>query len=119
IMVTISSDEAKRPGLVRELIELGTNCVRINCAHDSPETWIELVKQVRTAEKELERCCRILMDLCGPKLRTGPLEPGPSVLRWRSGGSQVRCGARGHGGLVLRPAAGGHLAASAASPSVG
>jgi len=43
IMVTISGDEAKRPGLVRDLIELGTNCVRINCAHDSPEAWLELV----------------------------------------------------------------------------
>ena len=27
------------------------------------------------------RKCRVLMDLAGPKLRTGPLEPGPAVVK--------------------------------------
>ena len=109
IMVTVSSDEAKRPGLVRDLIQLGTNCVRINCAHDSAETWLELVKQVRRAEKELDRCCRILMDLGGPKLRTGPLELGPPVLRWKPERNRL--------GQVIRPALIGLCAEGAMPPS--
>ena len=109
IMVTLSNDEAKRLGLVRDLIDLGTNCVLINCAHDSPETWIELVKQVRSSEKELDRSCRILMDLGGPKLRTGPLEPGPPVLRWRPERNRL--------GQVIRPALIGLCAEGARPPS--
>jgi pyruvate kinase len=42
-----------------------------------------MAKNIRRAQRELSRRCRILMDLSGPKLRTGALEPGPRVLRWR------------------------------------
>jgi pyruvate kinase len=31
----------------------------------------------------LERPCRVLMDLAGPKLRTTSIEPGPQVVKWR------------------------------------
>ena len=38
---------------------------------------------LRRAERTLGRPCRIAIDLAGPKLRTGPLEPGPAVVRIR------------------------------------
>src|SRR5262249_2930080 len=38
---------------------------------------------LRQAEREMGRSCRVLMDLPGPKLRTGSLEPGPQILKWK------------------------------------
>ena len=42
-----------------------------------------MIAHLRRAEQDLGKRCRILMDLAGPKLRTGPIEPGPRVLKWR------------------------------------
>ena len=42
-----------------------------------------MVAHLRRAEQDLGKSCRILMDLAGPKLRTGPVEPGARVLKWR------------------------------------
>ena len=35
------------------------------------------------ARRELDRPCRLLMDLAGPKLRTGAIDPSTQVLKWR------------------------------------
>ena len=40
-----------------------------------------MIEHLRQAERSLGLFCRVVMDLAGPKLRTGPLEPGPAVLR--------------------------------------
>jgi pyruvate kinase len=83
IMVTMPSEAAHDYGLVRDLLAGGMHCMRINCAHDDAETWAAMISNLRRAEHEVGTRCRILMDLAGPKLRTGPLEPGPQVLKWR------------------------------------
>lgn len=57
--------------------------MRINCAHDDETAWGRMIEHLRRAERALGRSCRVVMDLAGPKLRTGPLEPGPAVLRIR------------------------------------
>jgi len=82
IMVTMSTEAADDYSLVRELVSHGMNCMRINCAHDSPEVWARMVENLARARRELALPCRILMDLAGPKLRTGPVEPGPQVIVW-------------------------------------
>jgi len=41
------------------------------------------VENLRRAERSLGRTCKVAMDLAGPKLRTGPLEPGPAVAKVR------------------------------------
>src|SRR4029077_19878304 len=56
------------------------------CAHDGPETWSGMIHNLREAEKETGRRCKVSMDLAGPKLRTGPMEPGPRVLKYRPKG---------------------------------
>lgn len=83
IMVTMPSEAATNYRLVYELLEGGMNCARINCAHDSPVEWERMVANIRRAESAAGRRCKILMDLAGPKLRTGPLEPGPPVIKVR------------------------------------
>jgi len=81
IMVTMPSEAARDGRLVLELLRQGMDCMRINCAHDTPQAWEAMIRHLREAEAEVGRSCRILMDLPGPKLRTGHLEPGPEVLR--------------------------------------
>jgi len=81
IMVTVPSELATDPTLVRGLLDAGMDCMRINCAHDSPAVWSAMIAQLRRAERGAGRRCRVEMDLSGPRLRTGPLAPGPAVLK--------------------------------------
>ena len=83
IMVTMSSEAATDYDLVRDLLQNGMDCMRINCAHDNPDTWMGMIRNLQQAREETGRDCRILMDIPGPKLRTGPLEPGPQVVKCR------------------------------------
>ncbi|GIK25081.1 MAG: pyruvate kinase [Betaproteobacteria bacterium] len=83
IMVTMPSEAAFDYALVHDLLAGGMNCMRINCAHDEPGAWLRMIEHLRRAEQALKRRCKVLMDLGGPKLRTGPLEPGPKVRKVR------------------------------------
>ncbi len=83
IMVTLPGEVADDYGLIRDMLTHGMNCARINCAHDSRETWARMIDQIDLARRETGRHCRILMDLGGPKLRTGELGEGPAVLKWK------------------------------------
>lgn len=83
IMVTMSSDAATDYELVRDLVRNGMDCMRINCAHDNPEAWLGMIHNLQKARDEVGRNCKLLMDVAGPKLRTGPIEPGPSVVKCR------------------------------------
>ena len=83
IMVTMPSEAADDYMLVRDLMQAGMDCMRINCAHDDLDAWAGMIGNLRRAEQELGRPCRLVMDLAGPKLRTGPLEPGPAVVKIR------------------------------------
>ena len=82
IMVTLPTEAAVDYPLVRELLDRGMDCARINTAHDDPAAWERMAANVRTAARELRRNCRIQIDLAGPKLRTGAIEPGPHVIEW-------------------------------------
>ncbi|AUT00223.1 pyruvate kinase [Nostoc sp. CENA543] len=71
IMVTLPTEAAGSYELVRDLIHQGTNCVRINCAHDTPKEWLAMITHVRLAQAEMGRACQVMMDLSGPKIRIG------------------------------------------------
>ena len=83
IMVTLPSEAADNIVLVEEMLAAGMNVARINCAHDDPDTWTRMIANVRSAAEEAATECRIMMDLAGPKLRTGELDPGPGVIHIR------------------------------------
>jgi pyruvate kinase len=83
IMVTMPSEAATDYELVRDLVLHGMNCMRINCAHDGPEEWVAMVRHLRRAEKETGKQCKVEMDVAGPKVRTGPITPGPAVMKYR------------------------------------
>jgi pyruvate kinase len=83
IMVTMPGEAADQPGLIRDLVEAGMEVMRVNCAHDSPKVWEGMVKHLRRAERDTGKHCALSFDLAGPKLRAGPIEPGPAVAKWR------------------------------------
>jgi pyruvate kinase len=84
IMVTMPSDAANDPNLVRTFLSRGMNIMRINCAHDTSAEWLRMVENLRTAQEETGKTCKIAFDLAGPKLRTGPVAPSPGIIRWKS-----------------------------------
>jgi pyruvate kinase len=83
IMVTLPSEAAGNYALVRQLTESGMDIARINCAHDGATEWRAMAANVRRASEATGRSTRILMDLGGPKLRTGSIASGPAVLKLR------------------------------------
>jgi pyruvate kinase len=82
--------------MLHQLLNAGMDCIRVNCAHDDSTVWSGIIKNLRHAEKATGQSCRIEMDLDGPKLRTGPMEPIPPVRKVRP--------RRASNGRVLRPA---------------
>ena len=80
IMVTMPTEAGDNGELVAEMLAAGMNVARINCAQDDEATWQRIVDNIREASRDIGTECRVVMDLGGPKLRTGPLEPGPKVL---------------------------------------
>jgi len=82
-MVTMPSEAADDHGLVENLVRHGMTMMRINCAHDDASAWSRMIAHVRRAEQALGISCRVLMDLGGPKLRTGPIEAGQAVAKVR------------------------------------
>lgn len=83
IMVTMPAEAANDYMLVHRLLTRGMGCMRINCSHDDAATWAGMITHLRDAERATGRSCRVLMDLGGPKLRTGPMELLPAVVKIR------------------------------------
>ena len=96
IMVTMPSQAASDPTVIRDLMQAGMNVMRINGAHDDAAAWTAMVDNLRLAERSLGRTCRISFDLGGPKLRTGPIEAAAHVLKVKP--------VRDAWGKVVRPA---------------
>jgi pyruvate kinase len=96
IMVTLPAETAEDFLMVQQLLMSGVDCVRINCSHDDPAAWSGMIKRLSDAKRVTGRPCRILMDLGGTKLRTGPMELMPAVQKIRP--------ARDSHGKVTRPA---------------
>lgn len=96
IMVTLPSEAALDYDLVQGLLHAGMDVARINCAHDDAAAWEGMIGNVRRAERDSGMRCRILMDLAGHKLRTGPTVAAPAVVHVRP--------QRDAFGLVVTPA---------------
>jgi pyruvate kinase len=111
VMVTLPSEAASDPDLVQRLVAAGMDIARINCAHDGAAQWQAMAGHVRRAAQHLGRPVRVLMDLGGPKLRTGQLPSGPAVLKVRPQRDEL--------GRPVAPAAIGLRATGSAVPVPG
>jgi pyruvate kinase len=69
------------PETIAAMLRAGMDVVRLNTSHGTMEEHLNSVKLVRRIADEERKPVGILMDLSGPKLRTGALEgPGPVEL---------------------------------------
>jgi pyruvate kinase len=78
IIATIGPS-CRKPAILEELIKAGMCVARINCSHADHESIATITSDVRSIAKRLDRSVGILLDLCGPKMRTGPLGNGKGV----------------------------------------
>ena len=81
IMVTLATEAAEDPALVRAYAEHGADVMRINCAHDGSRDWTRMVANIRAAEEKVHRRLPILMDIGGPKVRTAKVLTPPASYR--------------------------------------
>lgn len=85
LMVTLPVEVGDSRRLAEDLLDSGADLVRINCAHDGPAHWRAMIDNVRRAAREAGRETRILMDLAGPKCRTGEVQVAKGHKRMRAG----------------------------------
>lgn len=88
ILVTLPSEAAEDPGFTAALARHGADAVRINCAHDGPEAWIAMARHARAAGRAVGREIKVLMDIAGPKLRTGAVRH-PDEEKWLEPGDRL------------------------------
>jgi len=71
LLVTCPTEAADDPLFMLKLADRGVEAVRINCAHDDVDHWQRMIGHAHAAEKATGQSLKILMDLAGPKIRTG------------------------------------------------
>ena len=68
------------PDNLRELVRCGMDVARLNLSHGDYPDHERVYLDVRRASDEIGRAVGILVDLQGPKIRTGRFKDGPIVL---------------------------------------
>jgi pyruvate kinase len=77
IVATIGPS-SRTPEVLRKLIEAGVNVFRLNFSHGTHEEHSAVLADIRALSQEMGRHVAVLQDLCGPKMRLGPI-PGDVV----------------------------------------
>jgi pyruvate kinase len=70
----------RSPRMIRKLIQAGMNVARLNFSHGTHEEHARSISILREAAVALKKPIAILADLQGPKIRTGALAGGGTVL---------------------------------------
>ncbi|HEY8491921.1 MAG TPA: pyruvate kinase [Dehalococcoidia bacterium] len=84
------------PATIGALIDAGMDAARVNLSHAAQEEAARLIQTVREEAARRARHVAVLLDLQGPKIRTGPLADGQPVALHQ--GSRVT--------ITTRPVAG-------------
>jgi pyruvate kinase len=71
---------SREPAVIEGMLAAGVNAVRVNMSHGEREEHAETLKTVRAAAAMMDRPLSVLIDLSGPKIRTGKLASGPVTL---------------------------------------
>ena len=82
VMVTAPSANEANLAWMERMLKAGMNVLRINCAHEGEREWTRMVEALSEAKTATGLECRILMDLAGPKIRTGPVG-GRRIAKWK------------------------------------
>ncbi len=70
---------SREPATLEALLAAGVNAVRINMSHGTQEDHVETIRRARAAAERMKRPLAVLIDLSGPKIRTGVLKGGQPV----------------------------------------
>src|ERR687893_1743255 len=70
---------SREPATLEALLAAGANAFRINMSHGTQEEHVETIRRARAAAEKLGRPVAVLVDLSGPKIRTGVLRGGKAV----------------------------------------
>jgi pyruvate kinase len=70
----------RSPRMIRKLIEAGMDVARLNFSHGTHQEHAQSFAMLREAAAEWKKPIAILADLQGPKIRTGALAGGGTVL---------------------------------------
>lgn len=70
---------SREPAVLESLLAAGANAVRINMSHGTQEEHAESIRRARASADRLKRPLSVLVDLSGPKIRTGLLKGGQPV----------------------------------------
>ncbi len=65
--------------VIEALLAAGVNGVRINMSHGTQDEHAETIRRARAAAETMKRPLAVLVDLSGPKIRTGVLKGGQPV----------------------------------------
>ncbi len=68
------------PGIIREMIRAGMDVARLNTSHGEMDDHVTAVAMLREAANDVGKSVGVLLDLGGPKLRTGSLAGVDPVL---------------------------------------
>ena len=101
---------------IRELISGGMTVARLNLTHGTLDAHAIAIRQVRAASDELGLSVGIMVDVPGPKYRTGYQDPGVINL---TGGSALTLTSRevqGNPGLLSVSPPGIHMDATTGAP---
>lgn len=72
-IVATLGPHTRQPDALRDLLEAGTDVVRLNFAHATVEEHARAARTARHQARELGRVVGVMVDLPGPKMRTGPV----------------------------------------------
>lgn len=67
------------PAVIEEMLAAGVNGVRINMSHGTQDENADDIAKARTAAEKMGRPLAVLVDLSGPKIRTGKLKENQPV----------------------------------------
>jgi pyruvate kinase len=70
----------RSPRMIRKLLQAGMDVARLNFSHSNHEEHAQSIAMLREAAMEMKKPIAILTDLQGPKIRTGALAGGGTVL---------------------------------------
>lgn len=70
---------SRRRDTIAAMIRAGMDVARLNTSHDTMDSHLKAVDLVRTVSASIGKPVAILMDLGGPKLRTGATEYGRTL----------------------------------------
>ncbi len=79
IIATIGPSSSSRT-VLKKLVSAGMNVARLNFSHGSHKEHGEVINSIRSISREMNKPVAILLDLQGPKIRTGKLKNGKPVL---------------------------------------